>query len=376
MRLRKWLSFRGMAYVVLIVSLLIFVVSLHFYLLGPEERVISLNENDEREFLLTPFGNETLWLTPFKNKMLIEYYCANLSGLLINRSVTIELKTDQGKVNFYVMNSTQFNRWKNGSIPCGEFSGEQAESVQRTFVLKDVWRSYHLVLVNTNNATVKVNVKTAEEFSVKVMDYERPFTFLKVAFISAIPLFLLQPLLRVTLDEVIRRVEEKVLPKKFRGYAGVEGEGPRIIYVANIFIGLLCLAVSIVFSFIADRSAFVNQIWKDLFLPFRPIHLFVIYAPMCFFRIILILWGFFYWSLTAKLYKSQEAYLKPSQIHWGILKKLLVRPFSIIFYVCWFCVLCLLLQIMELDFMYFMFISLSILSIYLGYNISLACFKT
>lgn len=334
-----------------------------------------LNYTYEEKLLLAPMGNKTILLSPFNNEMLIEYNTSKLFDFLINRSISIHLRTDYGKVSFYIMNSTQFWHWKNGTTPYGELFEEQIDELQQIFVPGDFWKNYFLVLLNTNNITVEVDIKILDEFLVKVVDYGRPFAFLRIAFISAVLLFLLQIPLNVTIDDLILKVEAR-FHKRFKEYVVTELKGFRVLYAVNILIGLFCVIASVALSFAADRFTYVNHIWKDYiyryFLTFFLLSAFL----GCFLTMARMFWGFLYWPLTIKFYKNRETFLRYIKTYSEILKKLLVKPFSIIFYVCWLSVLCFSSLGTELGVQILHCIGIFTSGIYLGYNLSLAYFKT
>ncbi|MEM0505915.1 MAG: hypothetical protein QXW58_01475, partial [Thermosphaera sp.] len=259
----NWSKVKRVSRFIAIILFIVFVASLYIYLQGPVERVIVLENRYEEEIHLASMENRAILLNPLVNEALFEYYHTNLLGLLINRSMSINLKTDYGNVSLYVMNSTQFDYWRNDSDSYNESFYEQIESVQQILPPGDFWASYYVVLLNKNNYPVKVNVKILDIFYVKILDYDYSFVFLKISIMSATSiLFLLWPLL-TKLEYLMKKVKTKIIWGD-TDFTTSKWEYLFIFYAPVILIGVLeILYYLIIYQPLVGRLSFVKQIFID-----------------------------------------------------------------------------------------------------------------
>ena len=181
---------------------------------------------------------------------------------------------------------------------------------------------------------MKVYMKVRQEFLVKVLDYKRAFTYLKIAILSAIPLFLLQVPLRVTPDDIIDRVRTAILPVKYRRYASAEKNTRMpIFYTCITLISILNLITVYGHSLrIPTFCIFARQILED-YLYRSALLIFImvifIYALL---GLAYIIWTPFIYILIPRYYPDLEVYLESKRTHFNyFMKNLLTSPPSIIF---------------------------------------------
>jgi len=358
--------------------LTVFILGLYFFLCGPEENITSLNAVRSMKITLTSKGNETIHLTPFEKPELIEYYTLNLSEFLINHTINIRLRTENNsRINLYIMNNTQFECWKNGSEPVGEVSKEKLQNAQLLFSPEDTWGWYYLVLLNSEDINVNVHIEIFQTFLVKILNYEYAFAWLKIALLSAIPLFILPLPLRVTLDNIMDWIGYKTLPRKYKNYAeeGVLAGKRLSFHVLLIIVGFVCLLANLYVSSLLNYFTFTGDIWRDYFCRFSILTMLLYVMLLTIFSLTLMLWNFFYLPLTSKFYPNLEVYRKHTKIYYDILVTLLKSPLSIIFYFL-FSIFVFSLLMQEIDVSTYLYLLILPFTIYLGYIVSLAYFKT
>ncbi|MEM4655019.1 MAG: hypothetical protein QXL34_05995 [Thermosphaera sp.] len=374
----NWSKVKRVSRFIAIILFIVFVASLYIYLQGPVERVIVLENRYEEEIHLASMENRAILLNPLVNEALFEYYHTNLLGLLINRSMSINLKTDYGNVSLYVMNSTQFDYWRNDSDSYNESFYEQIESVQQILPPGDFWASYYVVLLNKNNYPVKVNVKILDIFYVKILDYDYSFVFLKISIMSATSiLFLLWPLL-TKLEYLMKKVKTKIIWGD-TDFTTSKWEYLFIFYAPVILIGVLeILYYLIIYQPLVGRLSFVKQIFIDfIYRVFLFTYLLsVILAAV--FTIIYLLLDILNLPLIYVLrdnYENRETFLKYVKAYSKNFDKILVQPSSIALYV--FCVflLCLMHFILALEPIYPLAFIILILAVYAGHVVSKASLK-
>ncbi|MEM4579115.1 MAG: hypothetical protein QXF92_02050 [Thermosphaera sp.] len=374
----NWSKVKRVSRFIAIILFIVFVASLYIYLQGPVERVIVLENRYEEEIHLASMENRAILLNPLVNEALFEYYHTNLLGLLINRSMSINLKTDYGNVSLYVMNSTQFDYWRNDSDSYNESFYEQIESVQQILPPGDFWASYYVVLLNKNNYPVKVNVKILDKFYVKILDYDYSFVFLKISIMSATSiLFLLWPLL-TKLEYLMKKVKTKNIWGD-TDFTTSKWEYLFIFYAPVILIGVLeILYYLIIYQPLVGRLSFVKQIFIDfIYRVFLFTYLLsVILAAV--FTIIYLLLDILNLPLIYVLrdnYENRETFLKYVKAYSKNFDKILVQPSSIALYV--FCVFLLYLMhfIPALEPIYPLAFIILILAVYAGHVVSKASLK-
>jgi len=382
---------KKIGFAVLIASLLFFVLGLAFFLQGPDERIVMLNATEDYEIFLAPRGNKTIDLSSLFLRG-VSKYMDNSSGLflnlrlLINYTIDIRLKMEKsGEVNLYIMNSTQFKLWKNGSAPSGGIT--EKETTKLIFPPKNVWE-YFLVLVNMRNSSINVSMEVSQQFLVKRLDYGRAFIWLNIAVLSAIPLFLLQIPLKVTFWDIKNRIIEKMLPARYRKYAKAGERSFLSILTSLVFIipGAILLLVGIIFSREIDKefgeASLINQLFKDSLYRFlvETFLLCVVFAALFLF-LGSVLWDLLNYPLKHKYYPNPEIYEKRARTEQSLLQKSLVEPQSILFYLCFSALFVLMLlfvpahQINVYITLLFL-VPLLLLALYFGYITSRVYLKT
>ena len=103
----------GQVFMVLLIILT--VLGLCIYLQGPKEVVVGEHKVESINITLSSNENDTYLISlPYK---LLEYQALNLTSFLINRTISINISTVGGTINFYLMNFQQLESWqKNGSL--------------------------------------------------------------------------------------------------------------------------------------------------------------------------------------------------------------------------------------------------------------------
>jgi hypothetical protein len=347
-------------------------------LLGPDEKLTSIDTIDDEKTLLASGENKTIYLSPFQRRELIEYYVVNLSKFLVHRNIDIQLRTEGGKVNFYFMNFTQFKIWQNGSMPYGEISKEKVENIQLTLFPKNVWQRYYLVFLNKENININVSIKIHQQFIIKILDYNRAFTWLKIALLSIASLFMLQYTLKVTPDDIINKWIDKITNKIFQEktwkYIKREPYQPFFIFII-IIANSIFFIISIILSLKADVSfIIINQMWKDYLYRFLIFIFLLSVILVTFLMVAIILWHLLCLPLIRKYYSNLEIYRETTETFNKFLKELLKKPFSIIFFFCYFTLLIFMLT-KELNLYLYIFTSISSFIVYIAYIGSLAYFK-
>jgi len=383
---------KKIGFVVLIASLLFFVLGLAFFLQGPDERIVMLNATEDYEILLAPQGNRTIGLSPFQSTELCFYRALNRSEFLINRTIDIWLNIEEsGEVNLYIMNSTQFKLWKNGSAPSEEITEKLTRTTRLTFSPKNVWGAYFLVLVNMRNGNISVDIEVSQQFLIKGLDYGRAFMWLKVAALSAIPLFLLQIPLKVTLDDIINRIVGKMLPARYRKYV-IEKRSFILtpFFLGIIIVGATAVLASIYFSHqmidflkkLGGKSSLIDQIIEDCCYRFA-VEMFLLYvALVTLFYFVFALWNLLLLPLKHKYYPDFEIYKKHTETFLSFLQKFLIKP-RILLYLCSslsiMSVLALLTALLiniDISFTLVAWVLSPLLALYFGYALSWADLKT
>jgi len=147
---------KGLGYVLFILSLLMIIFGINYFLKGPEEKILIANNEEKYEFSLNFGENRTIVLTPFKIRELCEYDSLNISDLLIDRTIKIQLITKNGYVSFSILNSTQY-----------EFFNKEIEEENITYKPKNFWESYHLIVMNKKVKSTSVSLMISDTFVIK-----------------------------------------------------------------------------------------------------------------------------------------------------------------------------------------------------------------
>ena len=313
-------------------------------------------------------------------KELIEYYALNLSEFLINRTINIQLKVENdGRINLYIMNSTQFEYWKNNFIPMAEISKEKLQDTQLLFSPKNTWGRYYLVLINPENNDLHVHIEIFQEFIVKVLDYNYAFTWLEISLVSLILLLILPFPLRVTLDDIMDRITCTLLPAKYRDYAEeyICARRLQVFHMVLTLATFILFIVNLYISSLLNRFILVDDIWRDYWYRYSILSMILCVMFLIIFSLTVMLWNLFYLPLNSKYYPDLRVYKKHIKIYSEFLGMLLKGSRSIIFYFILsisIFVICILNQ--EMDFPTFLCLCILPFMIYLGYVTSLAYFKT
>lgn len=333
-------TIKKVGYGFLIVSLLIFVLGLYFFLLGPDESVISFNTTEDSEVSLDHWRNETICVSPFESMGLIEPPMENLSELLINRNVSIHVQVvNGGKVDVYVMNSTRLSTWRNGSAPEGDFSRKGVNKTRITFSPRNAWQMHYLVLINPEDRNASVDIRVYQTFYLKVFNYDNALNWLKIAVLSGIPLFALQIPLKATPDDFKDKIYFLMVPKRYKRYELVEERPIPIFFTVIIMIVILCIMAVTHLCAEIDRMLIPNPIltivgvlFKDYTYRFGIAHFLLGLLLTLMMICVLIFWRVSQAMLLTIHYPKLERYKKMVVFQSKLMKKLLVDPHSVMFY--------------------------------------------
>ena len=279
------------------------------------------------------------------------------------------------------MNDIQFKCWRNSSIASGIISKEEVDNIQLTFSPEDIWGSYHLVLVNSRETDVNVHIRLVQKFFVRVLDYRNAFEWFKIAFLAIIVLLMLPLPLGLAIDNLMFQIRRRLLSK----YGVYTPKRPIPVFQ-------IVLIISIIFFLVHSCSllpslthfTFVANIWEDYLyrLAISDTLLAIIFVIIL--SLSLNVLHFLEMLLMRKCYADPDTHRKFDKIMYNTGMLLLKRPKNIIFLV-----ICILFLMMlngllppflnfcsELSPLICLCLVPSFASVYGGYIISLAYFKT
>ena len=373
-------------YVAFFASIVVSLLGLYFYLSGPEIVTSSIRQDELYDFTLSPGDSEAIEISPYANMMLENYHALNLSDMLLNRTIIITMNSSE-KVDLYVVDLTKFkegNISKRSAVLCKE----GAKAFKASFSPPSTWQIYCLVVENNRgNKTTSVYIRVRQEFIVKKPIYTKAFNWLKVGILGMVLFFVLQAPLRLTLDDIMLSIENRILPVKYRKYVkGINARMP-IFYSTTILAGILIISVIIGGMFYLEGlpqvSLVARSILEDYFYRFGIAWFLTFSVVEVMFVTSIIFWKILTYIPLPKLYPNAEIYRETSATYTKYLKEAMLRPYSICFHVGFLVALVSalvsgsILQVISLEIWELILtVFLSLYLVFLGYMLSIAYLKT
>lgn len=371
-------KYKTVFYVVLLTLLVVFLVSTHVFLMGPEERITQLTMTHLGEGVISPAENVTVSLVPYENRLLLEYHVSKLHTLLLSRTVNIRLKTHGGGTRLYMMNKTQLENFNEDNSTSNEVFVRLVENAEITYFPDKHWSSYYIVLFNENDQDITIEYEIVDQYDIIVLDYRLPFTFLKLAFISATSLLLLQIPLELTIDDIMDGLKVRIRLRACRTPPALKRGGVRGVpsfHVIGLILGCTVVFTCIYLSYHIDRFAmFVGDIWKDGVYRMGLAFFIFVMLLLIFLRVILVTCDLIKNPQLYKHFFEEEKFLMYEQASVRILKKFLIGPASVAFYICLSFIMYI-QYVMELDLVYSLCINCFLLYVYVGVLFSFICLK-
>lgn len=249
--------------VVYTILLIVPIIGLGIYLGGPSESCMSLVSSDQRDISIDPHGNQTIALSVFERRELIEYFTANLTDYLLNRTITVNISQNEGvPISFAIMNESTFKLWEEN--PTDEEN--MFQNIIRhpvSFIPEHPWGFYTAVLRNIQNSNLTVIYKSEQVFLLRTFNYDAISNIYFITLAVLIIFFPVQLKLRVTFDYLLEKATSKVTN---RTYGGQGTRIPPVFTVGAWVIVVVVAAASILVSLqLNDLFPFTSQYWADEF---------------------------------------------------------------------------------------------------------------
>ena len=310
--------------------ILVSILGLFFYLAGPQENTTTISVFDEQEILIDAQGNEAVDITPLERRELVEYYVYNLSQCLLNRTIEIKLEDqNEHQVTFCLLNSTQFEIWKNGSTSDKTIFHDFTR-IQFAFFPEDLWNSYFLVFQNVNDSDAIITSVIEQQFLLQIFDHENSFNWLRIAALSAMASLALQFYFKITVEHVWWRIEHFYTSKKHRKYFF---KGGPILTIGLCVAGTFGICYLVFMGYRIDGMfTFVNYLVKDYYYRLYVEAIFVGVIMSFIFMLALSIWDLWHYQVLVRWYPDHEQKRKRDKAWVAFFKKYLTNLYSLIFY--------------------------------------------
>jgi len=301
------------------ISLLLSILGLIMFLSGPTKDAIQIKIGFEKTIEVPALRNTSLILTYHTNDILNEYCGYNLSELLLNRSIEIQISTENNQIDIYLINCSLLENYKDTA--CYSLIAERTQYFKSEFILEDTCKNYYLILSNPLDRNTTVYVRLNQRYNLIKLNYNSTFFWLKIAAVCVILILILQIPLKLTIDDIKEKILATIISKIFQKSSKYPVKRE---YLKTFHIGTLILYIIIIIRTlmvqkeISDyfKGSAIYQLLTDYNYRFHFIVFFLVIVILAMTLILLLLPHYLLlYPALQKLYVNTENFQK----FWGFL---------------------------------------------------------